>query len=564
MAADDLLQEVVGAGAPPAPGPTQASSAPPAPGVDVGMLQSDPTFQRLAVSNPDEAARVMRALGAEPPPVDDPRTGIVGRFREAFVDPALRVATGNEPGPGQATADVVSLGSLLGAGLAGAAVGGPAGAAFAAAPVVGPVIKGALDDWGVSHGWANAIGFLADLGTTFTAGRSLVAKAAAPGRAAIQEAVAGGAVPASEEAGTATATEVLSSKQRIAQQIIDEGVAAIEARKKPLSDTLEALEKGLASEGRIDPDHPWYAQIEDAVSQLPVGSPLISKLRDAFKKEKPIDLRDVVRLRSDLYDAPVNSFANITNPNLPTNIRLVGRARSMVTGLISDLLGPDGQAYNEALLAWKTQVRDPQRVLRSVFSNNLSPSTAFELMFSPNAKPEVLSTLAQLRDVSPDFNRILRLGAMQHLFAAAGGNIMGNPQASAAIAKLRPALESAGLFSSQELDSLMMLSRPGVFSQVVHSLSSGSLKPLTLGVLGGAAAAGGLTGPAVAVSQLAHSNPAFFTAAALAGGGGLALRRLALATPGSPAAKAAAADVVQAVAQVAQSLAQRSNGPNQF
>lgn len=543
-------------------------------GIDTVKVQNDPAFQRLA---PASQRRILSSLGVQPaeqpnqvgtsqvefdgpaqtPPArnDMPiESAVPGELKKALIDPAYRLMTGRSQGVGGTVSDAIGTATLAGAGAAAIMSGPFAAGSILLAPTVGGTVKGLLTDFNASRGWTEFIGSLAEIGTggvqALSGWRGMMRGA----RNLMGEATAGGVVAREGMAGAQT-----TAKSTFGAAVITRANAAFEARARPISRAIDGLEASAArlTAGPNDPAFTDVAYLVDQARAMRVRTPEITRLEQQIANGN-VNIGDVVELRKAL-EGNLNHARSAADPNIPASRRLARQIRGYATDAITEALGPAaGGRYGEALIAWRTQVRDPQRVLRAITSKNLEPSTAFELTYGTKTSPEILNTLAHLRDTDPTFRATLRLGAMQHFYAAAGGNLRQSVKGSEVMRQLGPMLGNAGLFTPEELTSLQMFMRPGVIDQAMgmlgHSVSGRTARVAHLGI---AAAGYGASGSAVYHLMSTHPHLGFL---AIAASGGLPLlRRVMLAPPGSPAALGAANGIVRGLTDMGSMLTNRES-----
>ena len=562
-----LLDEALGNQPQAAPQAPPSAPTPQAANVDVGRLQADQAFRNLS---PAAQQRILDSLGARSPatpglglanetppsqpggpPPDMPINSAVPReLKAALIDPTYRLLSGKSQGVMGTASDALSTGQLVGAGVA-TALGGPvAGGAVLLAPTVGATVRGVLTDFNAGQGWTNFLGGLAEIGVGGVQGLAGWRKAMGTARGLVGEAEAAGAI------GEAGAGQV-RAQQNIARSIIDRANNAFEIRARPISRVIDGAEATAAklTVARGNPVFDDVSYLVDQAKKLRVTAPELVKLEKDLQAGT-VNMKDVVELRKELENS-LSYAKSLSDPNVPSNPKLATQVRGYATDAIMHSLGNEaGGRYGEALLAWRTQVSDPKRILETVLSKNLEPSTAFEIVYGGSTPPEVLQTLSSLRDVDPTFRATLRLGAMQHFLAASGGNLSRSADAAKAFKTLGPMLATTGLFSDEEMTSLKLFMRPGMIDEAMNRLGQAVTgKPARIAALGFAAGLGEHSGSAIYHLAAAHPQLAF---TAIAATGGLSLlRRVYLAPPGSAAATASALGITRGLAELGGQLANR-------
>lgn len=547
----------------------------PAEAVDAGRIQNDPAFQRLA---PASQQRVLGALGiqtqpqtnqlgtltseqppsrpAAPAPRDMPiESAVPGELKKALIDPTYRLLTGRSQGVLGTGMDVLSTAQLAGAGAAFIASGPLGAGSVLLAPTVGATVRGILTDFNASQGWSSFLGGLAEVGTGGVQALGGWRGAMRTARGLVGEAGAAGAVGE----GAAAVTK----QQEIGGAIIRRANAAFEVRAAPISRAIDGLEKTAATL-TVGPDSPAFADVAylvDKAREYRISTPEIVTLERQLKTGQ-VKMNDVVTLRKEL-EGSLSYAKSVNDPNIPASTKLAKEIRAYATDSITSALGPEaGARYGESLLAWRSQVKDPQRIIKTVTSKNLEPSTAFEMVYGkigPNStgpKPEVIQTLATLRDVDPTFRTVLRLGAMQHFLAAAGGDLRQTVAGSKALKTIGPMLGTTGLFTPEELQALHVFMRPGMIDQALaglgHAVSGQTSRVLHLGL-----AVTGYGGSGSAIYHLMAQHPQLGLMAIAASGGLPLLRRVMLAPPGSAVGRAAAAGIVRGLGDMGAALTNR-------
>jgi len=343
-------------------------------------------------------------------------------------------------------------------------------------------------------------------------------------------------------------------EERISQGLRSAAHSALSAREKPIKSALNVLE-AQASRGVIAPGTGAYGHIVSALDdivekELPLGGAAkryVNKLTEAVAKGEPVAGRDAVKLRHILKRPQYTGI--VGDPDVAATTKLLGSVRDKVTDAVELTLKDNhgdaaANAYSGARRAYRIEVTDPKRAIRSVLSSKRTPMQAFTAAFSQR-DPNTFRVLTNLAQKSPAMQTKLRLGYFEALRAATADFTKGG-EALVHFKRTRPMLEATGLYKAAELDDITSLLRRQDSLQRAGDQIAQALGRMGTGAAMSMAGLGG--------AYLYNQDPKYMAMAALASGAAPLVKQLVFLPSGSREGQRLAAIIVRQVAKGAQAV----------
>lgn len=343
-------------------------------------------------------------------------------------------------------------------------------------------------------------------------------------------------------------------EERISAGLRNAAHAAFGAREKPIKAALNTLE-AQASRGLIQPGTGAYGHITSALDdivekELPVGGAArryVDKLTTAVANGQPVNGRDAVKLRHILRRPQFTGI--VGDPDARATTKLMGAVREKVTDAVELALKDNhgdeaATAYSSARKAYRIEITDPKRAIRSVLSSKRTPMQAFASAFSQQ-DPNAFRVLTQLAQKSPAMQTKLRLGYFESLRAATSDFTKAS-DALVHFKRTRPLLEASGLFKGAELDDITSLMRRQDSLQRAGDHIASQLSRIATG--------GAMSLMAGGATYAYTQDPKYLAMAAMASGAAPLVYKLAMLPSGSREGQRLAALIVRQTSKAAQAV----------
>lgn len=497
------------------------------------------------------------ALGGALGPQPDIERGSSNNLRDS---PLIRAGMERVVDP---TVDLLGPGSTLGQRALGAAqLGGIAlapGVALAGAGVqVGAELAGA------PSGAATLLGIL----TEFAA---FPASAAARGVRASGKAA--GTLREAGKVAEATAESVgggLNRTEALAQAVRKPLGVALRQRKAALQPAFDAAEKiSKTRRLKLKANTPEYLALQDSVAglveagvQLPgqVGAEL-AELSNSLTAGVPIATSALRTFGKKL--SAISGSRDIADPRAG---RFANALKTKVDDAFEAAL-PSGvkSRFVKARAAFRTDVKEPEDLLKAVLNPATSPQKVFNALFSTN-DPITLRLASSLAKDSPGVLGKLRVGFLERV-SQASNEFENAKKAADLVGRFRPTLTKAGLFSAKELDQMQLLFRKRRIPTITQVLK-GAFQSTTSRLATGGLAAGGagtlLSSDPRSGDRLINTNPGAMLAIGLAAGMAPQLLRLGITGQGAKVAQQLGGAVISRSAQFARTIDNDARDIEQF
>lgn len=217
---------------------------------------------------------------------------------------------------------------------------------------------------------------------------------------------------------------------------------------------LRSIEEAVLS-GSITPDLPHLPR--------PLADELFT-LYGQLKQHANIPAADLLTTLRKLQD--YTPFVDPNNPNIARYLgaggRIIDDMRSLIGAHLDEIASrapqfkPPWEAWQRGIHTWRSQVKEPRRILRMVLGRQVSPREAFTRLFPRGDDPHRFAAAAKLlNDVGMAGARDkLRLGFLQTL-ADKSQDFENITKALRMIEANRSMLTSLKLFTPRELDDMV-------------------------------------------------------------------------------------------------------------
>lgn len=494
------------------------------------QLQQQTTTQTTTSDTPGALpiTKMSAILAQKVPGAVAPAVRAVG---ERTLDPALRLAQGEG-----STLENVADAAQLGAGIAQPGLS-----------AMGAGVQAISDSMGMNLDTARALSGLAEVGAQAHKFVGVGTRAVKAGKRLL------GA--AREVLETEPGAADLLPRERLTTNLVNGVRNTIGTVRRSLKGDFNRMELEVARNfPRINPNDPGYAMVRNAVleaqksaAKLDGRSMRILERLDTLMHPprpdmpgQPVPTRLLVKLRKTLRDQV--KFVNADSPDADAT----GRKAKAIRGLVNQALEsamPDELLgrWQEAKTAYRTQVAEPFRALRTVLSQNSTPQQGFQAVFQ-GGDPNVFRTVLRLSENSPAVRGRLRLGYLETLREATG-DFQDAEKMQAQFAKTRPIIAASGLFTPEELSSFELILRrralPGVTEALTGFLTARGM--VRLGVAQG-------------IGFMITKDPSILPIAAIAAGALPQLRRLTMLPVGSSEGRKLALQAINQITKFASGL----------
>lgn len=530
----------------PNPSPTTVPNQESAPVSTSGSVTSSPTTSTLGPGTaggaavgagmprraPEIGLRTADRLAARLPPA---LAGFVRGAAERVVEPVQDIANAARQGqPLAAVGPALQLAQFT----------NPFGAAVAAG---GTALQGIAEAAGVSQ---NSARYLA-------AGVETAASLLSFGKAKMD--LRAGRTMLGEASEMGGASGGLLKKERVMESVRGEARTNLIARQKHWQGVLDKTEVEIGSSGSIQPNTPTWHKLQETVNDFgEIMGTNVSKDTPASRvaaglQSGNVDPFDVVQLRREL-SRKENYSADLKSPDAAMNAKMIRTARTKLADVLEGAAPNTRVAadYAAARSRYAAEYAKPWRALEDVLNPNTSPVQAFGQVFNTGDLHTFRAVQGAVK-ANPAMAGKLRMGLIEGLGEASNGF----HDAGAALDRLRnirPALQTTGLFTPAELNSLEGVLRQKRIPTLMDGLRYAVSTPGRAGVTAGA------TGGSLALAHFMAVNPAAALGSVVAAGALPHLIRASIVPAGSPAMRNASMVIGSKVAQLARTL-RHGEGP---
>lgn len=452
--------------------------------------------------------------------------GFVRGAAERTVEPAMGVINALSQGqPSAAAGPAMQLGQLTN--VPGIAAAG-----------MGTALQGISEAAGMSQNSSKLLASLSELAVA--GGTVLQGKMAMRGARGIL----------TEAKGLGQAEGGMLAKENLSEAVRGEARTVLTAAKTRWQDALNKAEVEIASRGAITPNTPTWHKLQETVNDFgdvmgaqsrntPAG-----RIVDALNVGTDVSPYDVIQVRRDL--AKQQQFGkDLQSSDAAVKQKMIGAVRTKLADVLEGA-APDTKTaadYAAARSGYGNEYARPWRNLKTVLDPNTSPTKAFDLVFNPDD----LHTFRAMHGAigaNPTMAGKLRMGLVESLGDASNGF----QDANSALKKLRdirPALQTTGLYTSDELNSLDAVLRQKRIPTIMDGLRYAASSVPRAGTIGGGS---------IGLSYLLASHPTAALAATVAAGALPHVIRASIMPAGSPAMRNTAITIASQVSRLARTL----------
>jgi len=375
---------------------------------------------------------------------------VVRAVGERTVDPAARLALGQSGGALRAAGDVAQVvGSAAMPGVAALGAG------------VQALTDVVTDDANFARKLASITEFAGSAGQVLLKGASASRQGA--------KLVRGAGKLMETQPGAAD----LLPTERLSMNLVRGIRSTIGRSRKGLQQGLDAIDNEARGLPSIDRNSPGGVKFQEALAYIQDSELKLDSRSQALlgplDPDQPVPARVLVQLRKTLRDQM--KFKNAADPDASANARKAAALRSKITDALESAM-PDEMLgrFREARTAYRSNVVEPMRALRTVLSENTTPAQAFKAVFQAG-DPNTFRTIVRLSRDSSAVKGQLRIGYLDTIREATG-NFQNAKATEEAFRASRPMLAATGLFSPEELSSLDVLLRRRALPNAIEALKS--------------------------------------------------------------------------------------------
>lgn len=308
----------------------------------------------------------------------------------------------------------------------------------------------------------------------------------------------------------------------------------------------------------IEPGAPGYADLNGILNYVgdaqasagPRADRLIGKIKSAVEHVDPetklpdpqaVRMDDVIALRKILHERAGVSKA--FDPDASVVGKKAAELRDRAMDVIRSASPEDvARGYDELRQSARVNLYEPERFVRTLTSQNVSPLKAFKSVFATD-DPNVLRTVGETLRENPGAMAKLRFGVVEAMQDALQSGEAGG-KALKRLDIFGPTIDHLGLFKPEEMEALRFLLKSNMTPSLVRELTSNarSSQVLLRGTLG--------------ANMATHlsSSPLALGIGALAFGGLPQLRRAAMLPAGSAAQRKLLGVVIRNTARTMRSM----------